>query len=271
MRSRIVFFVCMWLVGLFARSQGICVDSLQRHQYIVRSTSYGIGSIRLLDTYLSPMEYAGSQLHMVRESTRMLRKGEGRISRQTLFHAYVAGAENGAGTASELAGMLDWNYAWHYNFSLADGKLRLLLGPMLQLHGGFIYNTRNSNNPAQAKLGVDLAASGMAVYRDKLKRLPFTMRYQLDVPLLGVMFSPQYQQSYYEIFSLGHYDGTIVLTSIHNRPVLRHWFTVDMEFRPFTLRLGYMADMQQSEVNDIKYHAYTHSFMIGVVKRLYRL
>lgn len=235
---------------------------------ITRSTMYGAGTVNLYDTYLSPLEYSGVQARVLRESTRMMPWWDGNISRQTLFQGYMGLAQNPAETADELAGMVNWNYALHYNFSLMENRLRLLVGPMLQLHGGFLYNTRNGNNPAQAKLYANLAASGMAIYHIPWKRMPVTLRYQVDAPLLGAMFSPEYGQSYYEIFSLGHSDGTIHFTSLHNQPSLRHWLTADLQFRPFTLRLGYMADMQQSRIGGLRTHDYSHSFMIGLVKKL---
>lgn len=235
---------------------------------ITRSTMYGAGVVNLYDTYLSPLEYTGVQARVLRESTRMTRWLDGNISRQTLFQGHVGIAHNPAETADELTGMVNWNYALHYNFSLMDGRLHLLAGPMVQVHGGFLYNTRNGNNPAQAKLYANLAASGMAVYHIPWKRMPVTLRYQVDAPLLGLMFSPEYGQSYYEIFSLGHSDGTVHFTSLHNQPSLRHWLTADLRLRPFTLRLGYMADMQQSRVGGLRTHDYSHTFMVGIVKRL---
>lgn len=235
---------------------------------ITRSTMYGAGVVNIYDTYLSPLEYSGMQAKVLRESTRTTRWCDGNISRQSLFQGYVGFAHNPAETADELTGMVNWNYALHYNFRLFDGQLRLLAGPMAQLHGGFIYNTRNGNNPAQAKLYANLAASGMAIYHIPWERCPITLRYQLDAPLLGLMFSPTYGQSYYEIFSLGHTDGIVHFTSLHNQPSLRHWLTADMKFRRFTLRLGYMADMQQSRVGGLRTHDYSHSFMIGLVKKL---
>ena len=230
---------------------------------------YGAGFINLYDTYLSPLEYSGVQVRALRESIRMLPWMEGRISRQSLFQGYLAKAENHAETASELAGMVNWNYALHYRFVfLPDNRLQVFVGPMVQLHGGFIYNTRNGNNPAQARLYANLAASARVCYTFPWERCPLTLRYQADLPVLGVMFTPGYGRSYYEIFSLGHSDGTVVCTSLHNQPSLRHWFTADIGLRLCTLRLGYMADMQQARVKGLRQHDYTHSFMLGVVRRL---
>ncbi|MBR5803028.1 MAG: DUF3316 domain-containing protein [Bacteroidaceae bacterium] len=254
--------VCMTLhLSAQSRSEG-------RNYPITRSTMYGLGTMNLYDTYLSPVEYEGVQARVLRESSRTMQWCDEKVSRQVLFQGHVGMAMNRAETSNELSGMVNWNYALHYNISLFDGRLRLLAGPMMQVHGGFIYNTRNGNNPAQAKLYTNVAASGMALYNINWKRCPITLRYQVDVPVMGVMFSPEYGQSYYEIFSLGHTEGTVHFTSLHNQPTMRHWLTADVNFRKLTLRVGYMADMQQTSVGGLKSHDYSSSFMVGFVKNL---
>ena len=83
---------------------------------------------------------------------------------------------------------------------------------------------------------------------------------------MGVMFMPEYGQSYYEIFSLGQADGVINFTSLHNQPSLRQMLTADFPVGKATMRFAYVWDAQQAKVNDIKVHNYSHPFMIGLVK-----
>ncbi len=272
MYKKLIAYFFAILSPTIAVGQELANDQKEFHspyRYITRSTMYGMGCMQVLDTYLSPIEYSGVQINLLRESSRRTRILRGKVSMQTIFQGNIGLAENPSATGNELTGLLNWNYALHYNFNPINDKLHFALGPMAQIQGGFIYNTRNSNNPAQAKCYINLAASGMIAYQIPWKIIPIKLRYQLDVPLLGAMFSPQYQQSYYDIFSLGHYDGNIVFTSLHNQPSMRSWFTSDFSFRTFTLRLGYMADLHQSKVNNIKCHTYSHAFMIGFVKNLY--
>ena len=83
---------------------------------MMRSTLYGIGHTNLLDTYLSPMEYTGPELRILRENIRNTKYMDSKVYRQSLFQANVSLTENKAGTGSEFAFLANWNLAYHYSF-----------------------------------------------------------------------------------------------------------------------------------------------------------
>ncbi len=247
----------------------------QQGRPTVHSTLVGIGGVRQLDTYLSPQNYRGPQLHFLHETFRRTHHADGRISVQTLWQGNVSYTDNSAANAHFIGGDISFDAAWHY--SLVDTRrekttnsngFQLLLGPQIGANGGFLYSTRNGNNPAQALACVRLSASASAIYGFHLWRQPFVARYQLDLPLIGMKFSPNYGQSYYEIFSLGHYDHNICATHPFNAFSTRHLLTLDVPLRRTTLRVGYLCDLRQSHVNELKYHSYSHAFVIGVVRHL---
>lgn len=259
-----------WLLLLLALPMQAQEDSLQANRYVMRATLYGVGFTNILDTYLSPAEYTGPEVRILRESMRMTKLMDGRVSVQSLFQGHLSLTENRAGTGSEMAGLVNWNYALHYQFRLSE-KLKILAGPLLDINGGFVYNLRNSNNPAQAKAYANLAASGMVIYRFRIGNYPLVARYQANLPLMGIMFSPEYGQSYYEIFSLKHGGKNVLFTSLHNQPSLRQFLTLDFPIRSVNMRFGYVCDIQQAQVNHLKSHTWSHAFMLGFVKNFYLL
>ena len=106
---------------------------------------------------------------------------------------------------------ITYNLYWarYYNFRPIANGLKLQAGVAANLCTGAIYNMTSSNNPAQARAALNIMPSATATYGFHISRQRFTARYELNLPLVGLMFSPNYGQSYYEIFSLGNYDHNI--------------------------------------------------------------
>lgn len=252
----------------------ICCNTLTAQEPSVRAIVFGLGRARQLDTYLSPIEYRGPQFLFISENTRPTSLLHERVSFQSTVQLDFSSTEPASEKATYLGGNFDYAATWHYRFSGSRpgtlptdrrSRFSLAAGPQLSALVGGLYNTRNGNNPAQAYLNVHLAASIQASYIFRLRRMPVCLRDQLDVPLIGAMFTPAYGQSYYEIFSLGHYDHNVRAAHPFNAPSFRNKFTVDLPFRRSTLRVGYLVDVRQSHVNDLRRHVYSHAFVIGWV------
>ena len=243
---------------------------MNANRYITRATSYGVGFTNVYDTYLSPQEYKGAEFRLIRESTRMTKLLDGNVSVQNLFQADLGYTHNRADNNNMFSGMVNWNYGLHYQFRITP-EFKILAGALLDANLGFIYNLRNGNNPASARAFVNLDASAMAIWHTRIKRYPLTLRYQVNLPFMGVLFSPHYGQSYYEIFTLGNSSGVVRFTSFHNQPSLRQFLSVDFPVRYAKMRLSYVSDLQQSDVNGLRTHIYSHAFMIGFVKEIYQI
>lgn len=244
------------------------LDLTTDFQKINRAISFGVGHANVFDTYLSPQEYKGVDFRVSRESFRMTNRIKN-VSIQNMIQTNISYTNNYINNNNSLSGLVNWNYGLHYQF-LISPTFKILAGGLIDANLGFIYNMRNGNNPATAKAYLNIAGSGIAIWKTRIKKYPLILRYQLNIALAGMMFSPHYGQSYYEIFSVGNDKNTFSFTSIHNQPAFRQFITVDFPIRQVTLRCSYVCDIQQSKINHIKSHMYGHSFMIGFVHNLYK-
>ena len=251
----------------------------QDNKEVLHSSMIGVGASNVLDTYLSPYNYTGTDIRIQRETMRMTNLWDGRVSNQSMIDLNAAINTNRAGNMDEYAGGIRYSQGWFYNFGKgnivnpvahSDSRWNFAAGLAASAYLGGVYIDRSGNNPGQAKLDVMIDASAMATYTMRLAGHSYLWRYQVSVPLLGIAFSPNYGQSYYEAFVLGNYDRNVLFAYMGNMPSMRHRLTLDIPVKRYTLRIGYVAQFNQSTFNHIKHHSYSHDFMIGFNKYLYR-
>ena len=210
---------------------------------VAQSYTFGLGPSRILDTYLTPEHFSGTGFTFL--------------------------AKDRSKNISMLEGNYYFYWGKYYNWRLMDNKLRLQAGGMANANIGVLYGMINSNNPVQARAALNIMPSGIATYDLNIGRACFSIRYELALPLVGLMFSPNYGQSYYEIFSRGNYDHNIVPTTFISAPTMRQLFTIDWHTgKKWDLRVGYLGNYQQAQVNNLKQHVYTHRVLIGIARSL---
>lgn len=237
----------------------------QAPRSVNEATMISLGSRYVKNTYLSDVGYDGVGIGVINERMRIIND---RWSRQRTFRIDLASIRNPAGTSSGYAAFIDYSYSLHRRLETSVDGLRLLVGGAGRYLLGTAYRSQGGNNPAALHVEGDLGLSAAILYSFDLRcrRYPVTVRWQADLPLVGVFFSPHYGQSYYEIFTLGHRAGTLRLGSLHNRFALRIMLTADVPVGPWTMRIGYEADVYQSHVNDIRTHYFGNSILLGVAK-----
>lgn len=265
MKSKIAFILLFLSLPVLCGHAQTAGDSVRSHSFMV-----GVGSSHQLDTYLSPQNYSGYQISLIRETLRMTRLADRRISFQSIWQGTFSQSDNISGTASDWGGHIGYDALWHYHWTPWQ-NLRLMAGGAVGADAGFLYNSRGGNNPAQGRVGVDISASVMAIYKFRLGGLDLGLRYQANMPVMGVMFSPQFGQSYYEIGE-GHTNGNVCFSQPGNAFSLWQQLTVDIPLgKRLVMRAGYLCDIRQSHVNGIKMHDRSHSFMIGFVRHFRKI
>lgn len=233
-------------------------DSL-RYYSTNKATSFAIGNSNMYDTYLSPLKYTGVSVRFLDERMKRTSWFNHKFTRQQVIDLEVTSTDNPAGNADEYSLLAQYSWGGHYNLFRND-KFRFSAGALWNITAGVIYNQRNSNNPASAKAHSNINLSFIGFYDWK----KITFRGQIDSPVLGILFSPHYGQSYYEI-SLGNSVGVVNFASIHNQRALRGYFTADIPVSKITVRIGYLGSFYQTRVHGITSHIYSNSFVIGLV------
>ena len=253
---------------LFALSSPtLAQDTLRSNKVITNTQMLGIGAVNTLDTYLSPEEYTGTEFRYISHSVR---ENGTKLSRELIHQAQILSVHNRKENNNEIGGFYNFQYNWQYiveTWSLGEGKLLLKAGGGVDTRLGFLYNTHNSNNPAQAYAQMNIAPNAVLAYRFRLRNIPFQLRYEVQSPLLGLTFFPNYGQSYYEIFTRNNYDHNLVVTSPASAPSLRQLLTIDITVRHTTVRLGYLGDYQQAKVNQLRQHVWSNLFIFGIVRK----
>ncbi len=227
-----------------------------------KATMIGMGYASILDTYLSQEKYVGSDLRIISQKRKPWRQ----FMQTFINEGTLSFVNNRADNNDELGGMYHFSYHLRRFWQLTP-TLSLEAGGGIGAQVGVLYNTRNSNNPAQAYASVQLLPSAAVTKQVQLLSRTSYLRYELSIPVAGLMFSPNYGQSYYEIFSRGNYDHNIVPTTIAATPSLRHMLTFDFPLsrrKPQSmLRIGYLGDYQQAKVNNLKQHHISHLLVLG--------
>lgn len=251
---KFIFAVLFFLSFITAKSQ--YKDSLV---FTNRATLLGIGGANLYDTYLSPLEYKGTSFYLMDERMRKRNWFKTKLLSQQTIEFNFAVADNPAKNASYYWLKAQYGFGAYKQFIQKD-RFRLFGGLIWKTTAGVLYNTRNGNNPASGRLYSNLNISAMATYRFK----DVMFRWQMDTPVLGLLFSPNYGQSYYEI-SLGNSVGLGHFASFHNQKEFRNYLTVDFPVKSTTIRVGYLGSFYQTKVNYLQTHTYTNNFVIGWV------
>ena len=222
-----------------------------------------IGGTSVLATYLSPLRYTGNKYTASGYWTKAMPFNpqhavmdfKGSVSYDRLMNPAKTAIMIG------LNGSFSWGMAWRKKFAK---NMQFTVGGALQIAGGAYYLMRNSNNPVQALANGSIDLTGSVSIPFKIGKLPILFSDRVQIPSLGVFFSPQYGETYYEIY-LGNHKGLVHAGWWGNNFRIDNLLSFTLDFGKTSMTIGYSISAYNQWVNYLNTKIITNSFVIGVV------
>lgn len=229
---------------------------------VMSAYTFEAGGSRLADTYLTPLIYDGYALAVQYERWQAMKFSPERWVMNLTIRATWDDADSPARNNSMWYAGVDARWGMMHRWTMPLG-ITIGAGGSTGIMAGCMYNGRNSNNPASAKLSWTVDAAAYATWSTKLGRLPVTLTYKPVMPLTGIFFGVEYGASYYEYW-LGNRKNTIHWGHWGNYFAMDNQLTADLHFGATSLRLGYRGFVYSTKVNGISSRITSNTFIIGV-------
>lgn len=271
--------------------EGLFPSPSERYYNIRHKTSsLGVGGLILRDDYLSPLNYGGFSLQYSQESSQLRyryaddeggfrplqslignspREAKADWLSQRHFVVSLGQSENPAGNAT--ISRLQARLSGSRQYILHRGKWgQLSLGPSYTIGAGGLYSSRNGNNPATLNLDLGLGLAWTYSYRLPSERFPMLLRLSSRTDVLGMQFSQNYGESYYELY----YLSEAFSKRIHFTYPSKVWgqelrLAIDLPFFDRTIyTLGYQLQYRSSQVSKLYRSSQEHSISLGITRYL---
>ncbi len=225
--------------------------------------SIEIGSARDLSTYLSPLYYSGMDYAISGSWTKSFNHWSDRCVMRFEAGVNFQDMLNPAKTAVMygLTARFNWGLAWRHRFA---HDWQVTVGPMLDLYGGALYQSRNGNNPVTALASVGIDISGSISRRFRIGRLPVEVAEEVRIPTLSGFFCPEYGETYYEIY-LGNHNGLAHCGWWGNAFGIDNLLSFKMNFGRTGMMVGYRLDLRTFRANGLQTQVLRNAFVIGVI------
>ncbi|WP_243348937.1 DUF3316 domain-containing protein [Parabacteroides sp. FAFU027] len=226
-----------------------------------RTLLFGLGQSSVIETYLSPYKYTGINYRL--DFSLDKDSKDGLVTWQHDINLDYAHASNYSDRGLYHTAFLDYTFSYLRKVVSTD-KFHAKIGLAPDFLLGVVYNNRNDNNPAEAKVNLNLDFAGRLDYRFRWKQTPILLSYDLRMPVLGAGFSPDYGQSYYEIFELGNRSNIVHLLSLHNQWTFNNKLTMELPVGKYSLKFGYLFNLYQTRISNIETSVMNHNLLIGI-------
>ena len=238
-------------------------DSPGESRPVTGTYSIEIGRRNVLASYLSPLHYTGKTYGASGSWSKAMPFAPEKAIMHFDAGFYFSSLLNPAQTASMvgLQGSFNWGMSWRRHL---PSDFQLTLGGTVGMQGGAYYLLRNGNNPVEAIADFNLAARASLSRPIKIGRLPILLRDEVSLPSLSVFFSPEYGETYYEIY-LGNHKGLVHAGWWGNNFRIDNLLSATLDFGRTAMTVGYRFNAYTQWACNLNTKIMTHTFVIGVV------
>lgn len=213
------------------------------------------------DSYLSLARFSGTEVTLQGEWSKRLPQSQ---SLGMCFDAEIGGATllNSRHTKRMIDFGLEAGWSLFSRLRPLE-NLRVDVGGRLGIGGGLLYIAGNGNNPVSARADADLSIVASAGWQIKIGKQRFLLSDTFRFPIAGLFFTPQYGESYYEIY-FGNHSGLVHFGGPWNRVHLHNVVSVGLPVGRTVLEIGYGLDYLSVSANHLKTRILRDSFVLGV-------
>lgn len=227
--------------------------------------TFHFGGIYLNDQYLSALTYQHYSYALNNRWEQYFRK-DTTWSHQA--HLQITGAKLNSPTRSNYMYVLGvqtgWGAQYHFSHLMCVPHFDLLLGPYLQFDLMAREHQSNVNKPYSMDCAADVCAYASLRYSFAAKKSSYRLQYQISTAVLGVMFAPEYGQSYYEI-TKGILTHNAQFSAWHNRFQLQHQLSLDIQLRRSAWEIGVRHEFLRYNANQLHFSREQVCLVIGTV------
>lgn len=239
------------------------VDTIFTSRPVTGYYNIEIGHRSVLATYLSPLKYHGTGYGV----SGLWSKAMPFNPRKAVMHFEAAAEFDNLLNPAETARMVGltasfrWGMSWR---TVLGNDIQLTAGGSVGIDGGAYYLLRNGNNPVQAMGNASIAARASLSKPVKIGRLNVLLADCVSLPTVSMFFSPDYGETYYEIY-LGNHSGLVHAGWWGNNFRIDNLLSATIDFGKTAALIGYRFKTDTQWANNLNTKIFSHSLVIGVV------
>lgn len=261
MTKRYVIFILFVYSTSISYSQGN--DSL-RFVLTTSVSEVGVGRVKTTDPYLSPSEYKGTAIRVMNNSRRFLKNDNEKLSWTRKSYLEAGLLYHPTGSNSMMLFNTNFSYGLNFHFRPMH-NLMLIAGGNCEIDFGAKYLGRNVNNPISVDAFSNLNLTAEAQYIFNILNQEFRAIYGAETPLVGYMFVPLQNVTYYELFRYNSTNNIFHFSSLHNKQAWSHYLNIDMPFDYHTIRLSAKHEQMNYKANNMLFKKSNIMVSIGSV------